>query len=586
MEQPQLLHDPNFPLFKTPSSPAVTTTATHKPLSTTPITTTSNGERREDHSVETAATVAADAEAFGDLGLAEWAVKTCRELGMRRPRPVQRRCIPRVLEGRHVLGIDETGSGKTAAFALPILHRLAEHPFGVFALVVTPTRELAFQLAEQFRALGSAVHLRITVVVGGMDMLRQTKELAARPHLVIATPGRIHALLRNNPDIPPVFSRTKFLVLDEADRVLDVGFQEELRFIFQCLPENRQNLFFSATTTSNLQKLRERYQDKMYVYEAYEGFKTVETLKQQAIFIPKKVKDVYLMHILAKMEDMGIRSAIVFISTCRDCHRLSLMLEVLDQEAAALYSFKSQAQRLEALHQFKSGKVSILLATDVASRGLDIPTVALVINYDVPRFPRDYIHRVGRTARAGRGGLALSLVTQNDVDLIHEIEALIEKQLEMIEYKENEVLSLMKKVFSAKNVAEMKMIDDGFEEKAKERKKQKLKMLADKGLLNKRSKKRKRNKEFAEEGEEQKNEVFTVRNVTEMKRMDEDGIEEKAEEGGIQKLKMRTQKGLSKKKKLKERNNEFADEGKKQKKEKVEALADIATPKKRSKKRQ
>ncbi|KAL2972254.1 hypothetical protein AAZX31_15G244200 [Glycine max] len=513
MDQSQLLHDPNFPLFKTPrktpSSPAVTTTATNKPPSTA-ANPTSDGERIEDHPDETA-TVAdtdtdADAETFGDLGLAEWAVKTCRELGMRRPRGVQRRCIPRVLEGRHVLGVDETGSGKTAAFALPILHRLAEHPFGVFALVVTPTRELAFQLAEQFRALGSAVHLRITVVVGGMDMLRQAKELAARPHLVIATPGRIHALLRNNPDIPPVFSRTKFLVLDEADRVLDVGFQEELRFIFQCLPENRQNLFFSATTTSNLQKLRGRYQDKMYVYEAYEGFKTVETLKQQAIFIPKKVKDVYLMHILDKMEDMGIRSAIVFISTCRDCHRLSLMLEVLDQEAAALYSFKSQAQRLEALHQFKSGKVSILLATDVASRGLDIRTVDLVINYDVPRFPRDYIHRVGRTARAGRGGLALSLVTQNDVDLIHEIEALIEKQLEMIEYKENDALSLMKKVFSAKNVAEMKMIDDGFEEKAKERKKQKLKMLEEKGLLTKRSKKRKRNKEFAEEGKEQKKE--------------------------------------------------------------------------------
>ncbi|KAG4958014.1 hypothetical protein JHK85_044394 [Glycine max] len=585
MDQSQLLHDPNFPLFKTPrktpSSPAVTTTATNKPPSTA-ANPTSNGERIEDHPDETATDTDADAETFGDLGLAEWAVKTCRELGMRRPRGVQRRCIPRVLEGRHVLGVDETGSGKTAAFALPILHRLAEHPFGVFALVVTPTRELAFQLAEQFRALGSAVHLRITVVVGGMDMLRQAKELAARPHLVIATPGRIHALLRNNPDIPPVFSRTKFLVLDEADRVLDVGFQEELRFIFQCLPENRQNLFFSATTTSNLQKLRGRYQDKMYVYEAYEGFKTVETLKQQAIFIPKKVKDVYLMHILDKMEDMGIRSAI--FPNCRDCHRLSLMLEVLDQEAAALYSFKSQAQRLEALHQFKSGKVSILLATDVASRGLDIRTVDLVINYDVPRFPRDYIHRVGRTARAGRGGLALSLVTQNDVDLIHEIEALIEKQLEMIEYKENDALSLMKKVFSAKNVAEMKMIDDGFEEKAKERKKQKLKMLEEKGLLTKRSKKRKRNKEFAEEGKEQKKEVLTARNVAEMKMMDEGGIEEKAEEGGKQKL--RTEKGLSKKKKSKERRQESAEEGKKQRKEEVEPLADIATPKKRSKKRQ
>ncbi|KAK7243817.1 hypothetical protein RIF29_38629 [Crotalaria pallida] len=499
----QQLFDHNFPLFKPsskPPPPAQTTTVsatTGNPNSDTNPKPLNNPE-------DTDPTAAATT--FGDLGLSEWAVKTCKELGMRKPRTVQSRCIPKVLEGRHVLGIDETGSGKTAAFALPILHRLSEHPYGVFALVVTPTRELAFQLAEQFRALGSCLHLRIAVVVGGMDMLKQTKDLVARPHVVIATPGRIKVLLEQNPDIPPVFSRTKFLVLDEADRVLDVSFQEELKFLFRCLPENRQNLFFSATTTSNLQKLCERYQDKLYVYEAYEGLKTVETLKQQVIFIPKKVKEVYLLHILSKMEEMGIRSAIIFISTCRDCHRLSLMLDVLDQEAAALYSFRSQSERLQALQHFKSGKVSILLATDVASRGLDIPTVDLVINYDVPRFPRDYIHRVGRTARAGRGGLALSLVTQNDVDLIHEIEALIERQLELIEYKENEVLSLMKKVFNAKNVAQMKMLDDGFEEKAKERKKQKLKMLSEKGLLKKRSKKRKGNKEIADEGKKQKKE--------------------------------------------------------------------------------
>ncbi|KAG2384307.1 DEAD-box ATP-dependent RNA helicase [Vigna angularis] len=146
---------------------------------------------------------------FDDLGLAEWVVNTCQELEMRMPRHVQQRCIPPMLEGRHVLGIDETGSGKTAAFVLPILHRLAEHPFGVFTIVVTATRELAFQLAEQFRALGSVVHLRITVVVGGMDMLKQAKDLVARPHLVIATLGRIHVLLRDNPDISSVFSRTK-----------------------------------------------------------------------------------------------------------------------------------------------------------------------------------------------------------------------------------------------------------------------------------------------------------------------------------------------------------------------------------------
>ncbi|CAK8537539.1 unnamed protein product [Lathyrus sativus] len=488
MEKSQHEVDENFPLFKPSLKPSINPTPAATIIPQHNVVTHENPN-----------SITENTATFSKLGLSEWAVKTCKELRMLTPRRVQQYCIPKILEGRHVIGIDETGSGKTAAFALPILQRLAEHPFGVFALVVTPTRELAFQLAEQFRALGSSLRLRIALIVGGMDMLRQTKELVARPHLVIATPGRINVLLKDNPEIAPVFSRTKFLVLDEADRVLDVGFQDELKFIFQCLPESRQNLFFSATTTSNLQKLRERYQDKLYAFEAYEGFKTVEKLTQQAVFIPKKVKDVYLLHILSKMKDMGVRSAIVFVSTCRDCHRLNLMLEVLDQEAAALYSFRSQAQRLEALHEFKSGKVPILLATDVAGRGLDIPTVDLVINYDVPRIPRDYIHRVGRTARAGRGGLALSLVTQNDVDLIREIEALMKRQLDMVEYKENEVLSLMKKVFSAKNVAKMKMIDDGFEEKAKERKKQKLKMLEEKGLLKQRSK-RKRNKEFSKKG--------------------------------------------------------------------------------------
>lgn len=413
---------------------------------------------------------------------------------MKRPTPVQAHCIPKILAGHDVLGLAQTGSGKTAAFALPILHRLAQDPYGIFALVVTPTRELAYQLAEQFRALGSCLHLRCAVVVGGMDMLTQAKTLMGRPHVVIATPGRVKVLLEENPDIPAVFSRTKFLVLDEADRVLDVGFEEELRAVFQCLPKQRQTLLFSATMTSNLEMLLELSANKAYFYEAYEGFKTVDTLKQQYVFIPKNVKEVYLVHLLSKMEDMGIRSAMIFVSTCRTCHLLSLLLEELDQEAAALHSFKSQSLRLSAVHRFKSGQASVLVATDVASRGLDIPTVDLVINYDIPRYPRDYVHRVGRTARAGRGGLAVSFVTENDVDLIHEIEAVIGKQLEEFECKEKDVLSDITRIYKAKRVATMKMMDDGFEEKAKGRKEQKMKNLAEKGLLKKKSGKRKRQK--------------------------------------------------------------------------------------------
>ncbi|CAL9100468.1 unnamed protein product [Musa acuminata var. zebrina] len=425
-------------------------------------------------------------DSFADLGLSQWAIDTCRELRMERPTPVQSRCIPRILAGDDVLGIAQTGSGKTAAFALPILHRLAEDPYGVFALVVTPTRELACQLAEQFRALGSSLNVRCTLIVGGMNMLGQARALAQRPHVVVATPGRIKTLLEEDPDIPAVFSKTKFLVLDEADRVLDVGFEGELQVIFKCLPKSRQTLLFSATMTDELRALLEISQNRSYFYEAYEGFKTVDSLEQKFIFIPKNVKDLYLFHILSNLEEKNIRSVIVFVSTCRNCHLLSLLLEELDQAAVALHSHKSQSLRLSALNRFKSGQVSILVATDVASRGLDIPTVDLVINYDVPRYARDYVHRVGRTARAGRGGLSISFVTQNDVDLIHEIEDIIGKQLTEYECEEKTVLEDITKVYKARRVAIMKMIDDGFEEKAQARKKQKLKTLTEKGLLKKR----------------------------------------------------------------------------------------------------
>ncbi|KAL3581792.1 hypothetical protein D5086_016124 [Populus alba] len=434
--------DSNFPLFsKTPKRPKLQKTQNPDESPEIPKL-----EKEVSSNPSNPDSAAAKTTLFSDLGLSEWALQTCKELGMKNPTQVQSHCIPKILSGRDVLGLAQTGSGKTAAFALPILHRLAEDPFGVFALVMTPTRELAYQLAEQFRAFGSCLHLRCAVVVG---------------------------------------------VLDEADRLIDVGFQEELRVVFKCLPKSRQTLLFSATMTSELQTLLELSENKAYFYEEYEGFKTVDTLNQQYIQMPKNVKEVYLVYILSKMEEMGIRSAIIFVSACSTCRLLSSLLKELDHEPATLYSLESQSSRLASLHRFKSGQASILIATDLASRGLDIPTVDLVINYDLPRDPTDYVHRVGRTARAGREGLAVSLVAQHDGKLMKAIEAEVGKQFEKFEYKENEVLSDITKVYKARRVAKMKMMDDGFDELVKERKKQKQKSLAEKGLLKNKKRKRK-----------------------------------------------------------------------------------------------
>jgi len=265
-------------------------------------------------------------------------------------------------------------------------------------------------------------------------------------------------------------------VLDEADRVLDVNFEEELRVIFGCLPKKRQTFLFSATMSDNLRSLLELSGNKSYFFEAYEGFKTVETLKQQYIHVPPQGKELHLWYLLSIMKEKKedpIRSAIVFVSKCNVCQYLDLLLEELGYPAVALNSHKSQAQRLLALNRFKSGQVPVLISTDVGSRGLDIQTVDLVINYDMPMSPRDYIHRVGRTARASRGGLAISFVTQKDICLLHEIEDVVGKQLEAYECNDKEVTKDITKVFKARRLAKMRSRDEGHDEKVEARKEQK-----------------------------------------------------------------------------------------------------------------
>lgn len=401
---------------------------------------------------------------FAALGLSEWLSKVCASLGMVTPTAVQSGCIPAVLSGRDVVGVAETGSGKTAAFALPILQRLARDPYGVFALVLTPTRELAFQLEDQFKALGAGMSLKTLVVVGGLDMQAQSKQLARRPHIVIATPGRLSQLFELDDTLGKGFSRAAFLVLDEADRVLEPSFEAELTNILTYLPPKRQTLLFSATMTRALVTLRTQLLKDAYYFETHEeGLRTAgPNLKEEYLLVPAKVKEVYLFFLLQNLEEYKVRSAIIFSSTCRNCAVLAALLTELSIPCTALHSGLHQRRRMASLDRFRNGAVPILLATDVASRGLDIPTVDLVINFDLPLLARDYVHRVGRTARAGRRGWSLSFVSQYDVELVNTIEDLTGKKMETCskELEEAQVLKNMTQVYAARRKALLKLDED------------------------------------------------------------------------------------------------------------------------------
>ncbi|KAJ3411822.1 Glycosyl phosphatidyl inositol anchor synthesis [Chytridiales sp. JEL 0842] len=418
------------------------------------------GTSFEDHQVEQAATE--DEKTFEDLGLHPWLLESINHLAIKNPTEIQIACIPPTLEGKDVIGGARTGSGKTAAFALPILQKLAEDPFGVFALVLTPTRELAFQIAEQFRAFGTGINLKQTVVVGGMDMMTQALELSRRPHIVVATPGRLVDLLRSSSDAVN-FKRLKFLVLDEVDRLLEDSFAEDLEEILNNVPKKRQTLLFTATMTAEIESLQFSGSSKPFIYQCETRFQTVEKLDQRYLFIPSLVRDPYLTYLLRN--NFSEKTMIIFTSKCRTCERLRVMLRELGVRCTALHAQMSQSERLGSIAKFKGGSVKILITTDVGSRGLDIPSVQLVLNYELPADAADYVHRVGRTARAGRGGMSISLVTERDVDILQNIEGKINKKLEEFSVPENEVLELLNEVGLAKRVANMHLVDTKFGEK-------------------------------------------------------------------------------------------------------------------------
>lgn len=386
---------------------------------------------------------------FRDLGLCEELCLACEKMGFKKPSKIQRESLPYTLQGKDIIGLAETGSGKTAAFALPILQSLLNDPQPFFALVMTPTRELALQISQQFEALGSMIGLKTSVLVGGLDLMEQAISLTRKPHIIIGTPGRVVDHLQNTKGFS--IKNLKFLVLDEADRLLNMDFEKEINLIVSAAPSDRSTFLFSATMTNKVQKLQRACLNKEAVkVEVSTKYQTVETLSQSYIFLPAQHKDTYLMHILSKF--MG-NSIIIFTDTTANATKLTLMLGKLSYSAVALFGKLTQNKRFESLNKFKTKGKNILVATDVASRGLDIPSVDLVINYDVPQHSKNYIHRVGRTARAGRSGRAISLVTQYDVQLFQRIEGLIKVTMEEFKCDQDEVMSIHEQVLEAQRKA-------------------------------------------------------------------------------------------------------------------------------------
>ncbi len=347
--------------------------------------------------------------------------------------PIQAKAIPIVLDGRDVMGAAQTGTGKTAAFSLPLLHKMmrhenasaspARHP--VRALVLAPTRELADQVANNIKAYAKHSQLRVACVFGGIDMAPQTAELKRGVEVLIATPGRLldHIQIKNCQ-----LGQVEYVVLDEADRMLDIGFLPDLQRILSYLPKTRQTLLFSATFSNEIKKLAQSYLQDPILVEVARPNATATNVEQRFYSTTDDDKRAVVRQLLRQRE---LSQAIVFVNSKLGAARLARSFERDGLRTAALHGDKSQDERLKALEAFKRGEVDLLVATDVAARGLDIADLPAVFNFDIPFNAEDYVHRIGRTGRAGASGLAVSLATRDDARLITDIEKLIKKKIDL-----------------------------------------------------------------------------------------------------------------------------------------------------------
>ncbi len=363
---------------------------------------------------------------FAHLGLRPELIEAVISKGYKIPSPIQAKAIPAILKGQDVLGGAQTGTGKTAAFSLPILQRLEESPFQgkrPRALVLTPTRELAAQVHQSILDYGKGLKLRSTVIFGGVGFHPQFKALRSGLDIVVATPGRLLDLCERK---EAKLTAIEILVLDEADRMLDMGFIHDIKKIIKLLPEKRQTLFFSATYSREVRKLADSILRNPIEIEVSPRNSTADRIHQEAYIVGQKSK----RDILSSMITSGDWSQVlVFTRTKHGANRLATQLEKDDITARAIHGNKSQSAREKTLSSFKANKIRVLVATDIAARGLDIANLPHVVNFELPNVPEDYVHRIGRTGRAGKRGKAISLVSEAEKQYLAAIERLLKKEI-------------------------------------------------------------------------------------------------------------------------------------------------------------
>ncbi len=370
---------------------------------------------------------------FKNLNIIEPILKALKVEGYVNPTPIQEKAIPAILEGKDLEGCAQTGTGKTAAFTIPILQLLynnklvSKGPKNIKALVLAPTRELAIQIRESFNAYGKYTGLKNTVVFGGVSQKPQTDELRAGVDILIATPGRLLDLMQQG---YISLKHIEFFVLDEADRMLDMGLGPDVKRIIAKLPKERQTMLFSATMPQEISKLVNSILIKPVKVEVTPVSSTVDIIKQAVYFVEKKDKNSLLIHLL---KDKSMESVLIFSRTKHGANKITQNLVKVGIEAQAIHGNKSQNARQQALNNFKEKKIRVLVATDIAARGIDVDELSHVINFDLPEVPETYVHRIGRTGRAGAGGVALSFCDGEEKEYLRNIQKTIAKVIPVVE---------------------------------------------------------------------------------------------------------------------------------------------------------